>query len=89
MQSLLSPDGVYSPEDVDLALARVFGAGVRPLHLEEALFEAMLVAWAAQMVAERFGFHQARAAKWAREAGRTYADYVALRTVQRSALARK
>jgi site-specific recombinase XerD len=51
MQILLSPDGVYSPQDVDLALARVFGAGVRPLHLEKALFEAMLDAWAAQMVA--------------------------------------
>jgi hypothetical protein len=25
MQSLLSPDGVYSPDDVDLALSRVFG----------------------------------------------------------------
>jgi integrase/recombinase XerC len=51
MQSLLSPEGVYSPADVDRALARVFGAGVRPLHLEEALFQAMLDAWAAQMTA--------------------------------------
>lgn len=41
MQSLLSSHGVYSPEDVDGTLARVFGVGVRPLHLEEALFEAM------------------------------------------------
>jgi site-specific recombinase XerD len=51
MQSLLSPDGVYSPKDVDTALARVFGAGVRPLHIEEALFEAMLAGWAAQQSA--------------------------------------
>jgi hypothetical protein len=42
MQSLLSPDGVYAAADVDAALARVFGAGVRPLHLERALFDAML-----------------------------------------------
>jgi hypothetical protein len=42
MQSLLSPHGVYSPQDVDGVLARVFGAGVRPLRFEQALFEAML-----------------------------------------------
>ncbi len=46
MHSLLSPHGVYSPADVDTALARVFGAGVRPLHIEEAVFEAMLAAGA-------------------------------------------
>jgi hypothetical protein len=45
MRSLLSPHGVYSPADVDTALARVFGAGVRPLHIEEAVFEAMLEGW--------------------------------------------
>ena len=42
MQTLLSPHGVYLPEDVDTALAGVFGAGVRPLRIEEVLFEAML-----------------------------------------------
>jgi hypothetical protein len=42
MQSLLSPHGVYSAEDVEGAMARVFGVGVRPLHIEGALFEAML-----------------------------------------------
>jgi integrase/recombinase XerC len=51
MRSLLSPHGVYSPQDVDVALARVFGAGVRPLRLEEALFEAMLAGWASQQAA--------------------------------------
>jgi integrase/recombinase XerC len=51
MQRLLNPDGIYSPADVDAALARVFGAGVRPLHFEQALFEAMLGGWAAQMAA--------------------------------------
>lgn len=51
MQSLLSPHGVYSPQDVDGALARVFGAGVRPLHLEQAVFEAMLDGWRRQQVA--------------------------------------
>ncbi|HEX3737926.1 MAG TPA: hypothetical protein VHV53_10320 [Solirubrobacterales bacterium] len=62
MQRLLSPDGVYSSEEVDLALARVLAARLP-----------------APFLAERLGFHQARAAKWVREAGRTYADYVALR----------
>ena len=51
MQSLLSPQGVYSPGDVDTAMARVFGAGVRPLQLERALFEAMLAGWRSQQAA--------------------------------------
>ena len=42
MRGLLSPHGVYSPADVGMALARVFGPGVRPLHMEEAVLEAML-----------------------------------------------
>ncbi len=46
MQSLLSPHGVYTAADVEGALARVFGAGVRPLHLEAAVFEAMLASLA-------------------------------------------
>jgi hypothetical protein len=29
MQSLLRPDGIYTVADVDAALARVFGVGVR------------------------------------------------------------
>lgn len=36
----------------------------------------------APILAERLGFHQARAAQWARAAGATYADYVALRHTQ-------
>lgn len=51
MQSLLSPHGVYTAADVDLALARVFGAGVRPLHFESALFQAMLAGWRRQQAA--------------------------------------
>ena len=51
MQSLLSPHGVYTAADVDVALARVFGAGVRPLHIESALFEAMLSGWRSQQAA--------------------------------------
>jgi len=35
----------------------------------------------APILAERLGFHQARAAQWVRAAGATYADYVALRQV--------
>src|SRR5918995_5988072 len=51
MQSLLSPHGVYSPQDVDGALARVFGVGVRPLHIEQAMFDAMLAGWRSQQAA--------------------------------------
>jgi hypothetical protein len=51
MQSLLSPHGVYAVADVDAALARVFGVGVRPLHMEQALFDAMLSGWRSQQAA--------------------------------------
>jgi integrase/recombinase XerC len=51
MQSLLSPHGVYAASDVDTALARVFGAGVRPLHMEQALFDAMLSGWRSKQAA--------------------------------------
>jgi integrase/recombinase XerC len=34
--------------DVERELARVFGDGVRPLHFEEALFEAILAGWVRQ-----------------------------------------
>src|SRR4051794_41351912 len=51
MQSLLSPHGVYAPADVDAALARVFGAGVRPLRVEDGLCEAMLAGWRSQQAA--------------------------------------
>ena len=54
MQSLLSPDGVYAVADVDAALARVFGVGVRPLHMEQALFDAMLAGWRSQQTARYF-----------------------------------
>ena len=44
---------------------------------------AALLALAARLpapiLAERLGFHPARAAQWVRAAGATYADYVALR----------
>jgi integrase/recombinase XerC len=51
MPGLLSPHGVYTAEDVDGALARVFGVGVRPLHVEQALFEAMVSGWRSQQTA--------------------------------------
>jgi hypothetical protein len=51
MQSLLSPHGVYTAADVDVALARVFGPGVCPLHIESAVFEAMLAGWRSQQTA--------------------------------------
>jgi hypothetical protein len=37
--------------EVDATLARVFGEGVRPLRLEEALFDAILAGWRAQQAA--------------------------------------
>lgn len=51
MQSLLSGHGVYAREDVDGALARIFGVGVRPLHMERAVFDAMLAGWRSQQSA--------------------------------------
>jgi integrase/recombinase XerC len=53
-------DGV----DVDAALARLFGDGVRPLRLEEALFDAVLAGWRAQQAAR----HLAESTKREREA---------------------
>jgi hypothetical protein len=73
MQALLSSHGVYSAEDVDGAMARVFGAGVRPLHIERALFEAMLGGWRSQQAARYLKSKTIRANET------TYADYVALR----------
>ena len=45
--SATRPAAVEYGFDVEAELARVFG-GVRPLRFEEALFEAMLAAWARQ-----------------------------------------
>ncbi|HET6548323.1 MAG TPA: tyrosine-type recombinase/integrase [Solirubrobacter sp.] len=50
--------------EVDAALARVFGEGVRPLRLEEALFDAILAGWRAQQAAR----HLAESTKRDREA---------------------
>ena len=50
--------------EVDAALARVFGVGVRPLRLEAALFDAILAGWRAQQAAR----HLAESTKREREA---------------------
>lgn len=50
--------------EIDAALARVFGEGVRPLRLEEALFDAILAGWRAQQAAR----HLAESTKRDREA---------------------
>jgi integrase len=50
--------------DVDAALARLFGDGVRPLRLEETLFDAVLAGWRAQQAAR----HLAESTKREREA---------------------
>lgn len=53
-----------SAVDVDAALARLFGDGVRPLRLEETLFDAVLAGWRAQQAAR----HLAASTKREREA---------------------
>ncbi len=50
--------------EVDAALARLFGEGVRPLRLEEAVFDAILAGWRAQQAAR----HLAASTKRDREA---------------------
>jgi integrase/recombinase XerC len=50
-------------DEVDAALARLFGPGVRPLRLEEALFDAVLAGWRAQQAAR----HLAESTKRDRE----------------------
>jgi len=43
--------------DVDSELVRLFGAGVRPLHLEQALFDAILAGWVRQQRARLLSEH--------------------------------
>jgi integrase/recombinase XerC len=50
--------------EVDAALARLFGEGVRPLRLEEALFDATMAGWRAQQAAR----HLAESTRREREA---------------------
>jgi surface antigen len=52
---------VYAPDDVDAALAGVFGPGVRPLRVEDALFEAMLAGWRSQQAARLLKAKRVRA----------------------------
>ncbi len=54
-----------------------FGITSRPSR--HAALLALAARLPAPILAERIGIHQARAAQWARAAGATYADYVALR----------
>jgi len=42
--------GVYRDGDAPAVLARVFGAGVRPLRVEQAIFDAMLEGWRRQQL---------------------------------------
>jgi hypothetical protein len=46
--SAIVPTRVEHSFDVDAELGRVFGDGVRPLHFEQALVDAMLAGWARQ-----------------------------------------
>ena len=46
--SAIVPTRVEHTFDVDAELGRVFGDGVRPLHFEQALVDAMLAGWARQ-----------------------------------------
>jgi hypothetical protein len=45
----LAPGG-YRVEDAEMALARLFGVGVRPLRLDDAVFSAMLDGWRRQQL---------------------------------------
>ena len=42
------PRAGYGLEEVDGVLDRLFGFGVRPLQMEDAVFEAVLAGWRAQ-----------------------------------------
>jgi hypothetical protein len=53
-----------------------YGIASRPSR--HAALLALAARLPAPILAERLGFHQARAAQWVRAAGATYADYVAL-----------
>ena len=46
----LARQGVYRDGDAPAVLARVFGAGVRPLRIDEAVFDAMLEGWRRQQL---------------------------------------
>lgn len=58
---------------------KVLGMPVRPGRRGALL--ALAAELPAPVLSEHFGVHRARAAQWTRLAGRTYADYVATRTV--------
>ena len=51
----------------------------RSVEGRHAALLALAVRLPAPILAERIGIHQARASQWARLAGGTYADYVAVR----------
>ena len=53
--------------------------GIASRSSRHAALLALAARLPAPILAERLGFHQARAAQWVRAAGATYADYVALR----------
>jgi integrase/recombinase XerD len=64
MKEIVSPDSGLAPVgNGDSMLARVFGDGVRPLRLEEAVFEAALQGWRRQ----QGGRHLAEKTKRSRE----------------------
>ena len=58
---------------------KVLGMPIRPGRRGAML--ALAAELPAPVLSEHFGVHRARAAQWTRAAGRTYADYVATRTV--------
>ena len=55
--------------------------GITSRETRHAALLALAARLPAPILAERLGFHEARAAQWVRAAGATYADYVALRQV--------
>jgi hypothetical protein len=70
------PGEHLSAETLGRRLRRAHGIGSK--EARQAALVELAARLPAPILAERFGFHQARAARWVREAGRTYAEYVAL-----------
>ena len=67
-----------TPEELRRQL-KVLGMPVRPGRRGALL--ALAAELPAPVLSEHFAVHRARAAQWTRLAGRTYADYVATRTI--------
>lgn len=71
--------GAYITSEELRRQLKVLGMPIRPRRRGAML--ALAAERPAPILSEHCGVHRARAAQWTRAAGRTYADYVATRTV--------